>query len=477
MELKNFLSENLHYSLVDGKNVYGQEEMAVDFITPITGKPWKQIIPVTGKEVNESISIAQQAFAKWSRLPAFHRAEILRKIASLILENVDLLVNTMTMEMGKTSREGRAEVIYSAGFFSWFAGEAERTYGKIIPSHFQNKSLKVVYEPIGVCGIITPWNFPLAMPARKIAAALAAGCTIVAKPSPETPFTMLLLAKICHMAGVPTDALNILIGPEKEVGNALLNSSSVRKISFTGSSDTGKYLYMKSASTFKKLTLELGGHAPLIVFNDADIDCAVRETIKAKFRNSGQTCIAANRIIVQDKVYDEFLEKFLVSVKALKVGDPFSETTDISNILHPISILKVNEQIDDALGKGAKAEYLTKNTYEPKIISEVTPGMKIFREETFGPIAPITKFSTPEEAIVLANSSEYGLTAYVFTESMKKANFAVSQLEYGIIGVNDGLPSTPQASFGGNKSSGLGREGGPSGIYEYLTEKFVSIAF
>ena len=477
MELKKFLTENLHYSLVDGKSIYGQGEMAVDFITPITGNPWKQIIPVTGKEVNESISIAQQAFTKWSRVPAFQRAEMLRKVAALILENMDLLINTMTMEMGKTSREGRSEVIYSAGFFSWFAGEAERTYGKIIPSHVPNKNLKVFYEPIGVCGIITPWNFPLAMPARKIAAALAAGCTIVAKPSPETPFTMLLLAKICHMAGIPTDALNVVIGPEKEIGNSLLNSSSVRKISFTGSSDVGKYLYMKSGMTLKKLTLELGGHAPLIVFDDANIDCAVRETIVAKFRNSGQTCIAANRIIVQDKIYDKFLERFIASVKDLKVGDPFSETTDISNILHPISVVKVNEQIDDALCKGAKVEYLTKKIYEPKIISDVTPGMKIFREETFGPIASITKFSTLEEAIVLANSSEYGLTAYVFTESMKKAAIAVSQLEYGIIGVNDGLPSTPQGSFGGIKSSGLGREGGPSGIYEYLTEKFVSIAF
>ncbi|MEC7839354.1 MAG: NAD-dependent succinate-semialdehyde dehydrogenase [Chlamydiota bacterium] len=477
MTLQEFLKKETLYSLIDGNEVAGLNQTAIEFISPTIESAWKNIVPVGTEEVKLAINTAQSTYSKWRKTPAPIRAKHLRKVASLIVDNKELLAEVMTMEMGKPIKESLAEIDYSAGFFTWFAGEAERIYGTTIPSQYPNKSLKVIHEPIGVCGIITPWNFPLAMPARKVAPALAAGCTVVAKPSPESPISMLLLAKICEMAGIPSGAFNVVIGAEQEVGSVILESQAVRKISFTGSTKVGKYLYRESSNTMKKITMELGGHAPLIIYDDADIDIAIAGTIASKFRNTGQTCVCANKILVQDSIYDLYCEKLMHAVKNLKIGDPRDPDTEISKVLHPISTLKVQEHVEDALSKGAKALHMTEKPYEPKILTGISPAMKIFREETFGPVAPIIRFAEDDEGITLANASEFGLAAYIFTTSMKRANKSVSELEYGVIGVNDGVPSTPQGSFGGMKNSGLGREGGPTGIYEYMTEKYVSIAF
>lgn len=474
---KQFLDKKEFSSIIHGKEVIGINKVPIELISPVTKKAWKKVFPLGADDVGQAINSSQQAFSTWSQIPSPIRAQKLRKVADLLLENKKKLAEVMTLEMGKPITESCGEIEYSAGFFSWYAGEAERIYGKTIPSQYAHKSLKVIHEPVGVCGVITPWNFPIAMPSRKVAAALAAGCTVIAKPSPECPISMLLLQKICQMAEVPNGVFNVVIGDEEEIGGVLLDAYAVRKISFTGSTSVGKYLYRRSANTMKKLTMELGGHAPLLIFDDADLKTAVRETLLAKFRNTGQTCIAANRILVQEGIYKAFLDAFTQEVKKLKVGDPLKKETEISKVLHPSSEKRVPLQIQDALEKGAKGIILGNEPYEPTLLTGITPSMKIFSEETFGPVASLMKFTSFEEGITLANASEFGLAAYLFTENMKIVKKATSQLEYGIIGVNDGLPSTAQASFGGVKYSGLGREGGPTGIYEYLNEKYISITF
>jgi len=433
--------------------------------------------PAKEEGIGRSLEAAQKAFASWKNVPGSVRAQYLRRTAFLMRENREFLAELMAKEMGKPVTEGLGEVEYSASFFDWFAGEAERIYGMTVPSHHPYKSLMLVYEPVGVCGVITPWNFPLAMPARKIAAALAAGCTVAAKPSGETAASMLLFAHFFEKIGLPEGVFNVLLGDGKFIGKALLHSPIVRKISFTGSTEVGRHLYEHSAGTLKKLTLELGGHAPFLVFDDADLEIAVKEAVVAKFRNTGQTCVAANRFLVQKGIYDAFLERFTEAVKALQVGSPFDPATEVSTVLHPASEEKVRAHIDDALEQGAKALLKGKEPYEPTILTEVTPKMRIFREETFGPVAPITPFSTFEEGIALANDTPFGLAAYLCSSGLKQAHRAAAELQYGVIGVNDGLPSSAETSFGGVKQSGLGREGGPTGIYEYLVEKFVSVAF
>lgn len=474
--LTDYFEQKQCCSLINGQETVGLNLEPISLVSPVNKQEWKVLLPVGADEVAEAIAYAHSAYRKWAGTPAPARGKVLRSIADLMIEHKDLLAKAITTEMGKPIKESHAEVLYSAGYFSWFAGEAERIYGTSIPSQFPYKHLKIVHEPIGVCGFITPWNFPLAMASRKIAPALAAGCSAIVKPSPETPFTLLLLAKICQIAGAPDGTLNIVVGPEKEIGNALLDSPLVRKISFTGSTQVGIYLYGRSASTLKKLTLELGGNAPLLVFDDAAINQAVAGTVAAKFRNAGQTCIAANRIFIQEGIYAPFMDAFTEAVMKLQVGDPFDEKTDISWAIHPSAQEKVKLHVEDALARGAEAVLMSERSCEPKILSGITPGMRISSEETFGPVAAIAKFKSVEEGIALANASEYGLAAYIFTSSMKRANEAVSRLEYGIIGVNDGAISTPQASFGGMKYSGFGREGGPTGIYEYLIDKYISIA-
>jgi succinate-semialdehyde dehydrogenase/glutarate-semialdehyde dehydrogenase len=323
--------------------------------------------------------------------------------------------------------------------------------------------------------MITPWNFPLALPGRKIAGALAAGCTTIVKPTKECPLSLILLAEAARDAGLPEGCLNVVFGPGKEIGRLLMEAKSIRKLSFTGSTEVGKHLYEQSAATVKKLTLELGGHAPLIVFDDADLELAVKQTLAAKLRNSGQTCIAPNRLFIQKGIYGDFVELLKKEVLKLRYGNPLKDEIDLTTILHPTSVEKVQDHIADALAKGATAVLKPDHAYEVAILEHVDPSMKLFTEETFGPVFPLIPFETEEEAVMRANESDYGLAAYLFTSSMERGYRVARGLEYGIIGFNDGGPSAPEASFGGVKYSGFGREGGPNGIREYLTEKCVSL--
>lgn len=448
-----------------------QKEGNVEVLnSPVLKSPWLNVSPASKEISKNAVSSASNALKKWSALTAFERGNILRGIAQRIRVNKAFLAEIMTLEIGKPIRESLVEVEYAAGYFDWYAAEGERVQGTIMPSRFPNKRLSIQYAPVGVCALITPWNFPFAIPGRKVAAALAAGCTVVLKPSPECPMSALAIAYMASEEGVPPGVINVLIGSEKEIGDVLLESPLVRKLSFTGSCEVGKLLFGKSSQTLKKMTMELGGHAPLIVFDDADISQAVDQTIAAKFRNSGQTCVAPNRIFVQSKIYDTFAERLVTAVRKLKVGDPREESTDISNVLHPSAQEKFQQHKEDALKRGAK-EYLAGT---PSILGGITPQMLVYHEETFGPLVPLIKFSEDQEAIDAANRTEYGLAAYVFTQSLSRADKAVQGLEYGIIGLNDGVPSAPEMSFGGMKGSGFGREGGPHGIYDYLVEKCVS---
>lgn len=441
-------------------------------ISPTTGEEWGKLHLATDEEIKHAIDVVKKYPV--IAIPPHERSKILRGIRMELLDNKEDLAKCITIEMGKPIAEARGEVTYAANYFAWFAEEAKRIYGMEIPSSKDNKKLELRYEPVGPCGIITPWNFPVAMAARKIASAIAAGCPVIIKPSSFTPVSLLMLATMCHEGDLPPDALHVLIGDSEKIGQALMKAPHVRKLSFTGSYETGKHLYIQGAHTLKKATLELGGNAPLIVFDDANLEVAVDGAIAAKFRMSGQTCVCANRLFVHKKILPTFLTLFIKKVKALKVGDPFIEETELSTVLHPSSLKKARAHIEDAIQKGAKAHLGAKEPYEPEILSQVTPDMLIFNEETFGPVAPIIEFEDEEKVIELANQTQYGLASYVFTEGLKRAERVSRGLQFGIVGLNDGMPSAVEASFGGIKDSGFGREGGPTGIYEYLTEKLIS---
>jgi len=472
--LHEFFNFSQLSSWVGGKMIRFNKEKKSTLKSPTTKKAWKTLSLASPSDVKKGIAAAHEAFPEWRSVSFKKKGTILRKLAALIEDNRSIFAEAMILEMGKTKKDALAEVTYSLGFFAWFAGEAERVFEKRRASSDGAKTLEYRFEPIGVAGLITPWNFPLAMPARKVAAALAAGCTVVLKPSPECPVTALLLARACQIAGVPDGAVNIVIGEEEEVGEALLDSPLVKKLGFTGSTEVGRFLYERSAPTLKKLTLELGGHAPGIIFDDADLEETVKQVIAAKFRNNGQTCIAINRLYVQSGIYSKFQKALIKEIKKLKAGDPRVESTDLTTVLHPASTKKVKAHLKDALAKGAKAPIQGKHPYEPTLLTGVKKNMKLMKEETFGPVLPLIKFKTLEEAVEEANSTPYGLASYLFTQSMATSEKVASELQYGIIGVNDGLPSAPEASFGGVKDSGFGREGGPTGIYEYLREKFIS---
>ncbi|MCB1112213.1 MAG: NAD-dependent succinate-semialdehyde dehydrogenase [Chlamydiales bacterium] len=443
-------------------------------VSPVTQAPYHEIVYGGREEAEAAIAVAQEAFFVWKATSAPQRARCLREVAQIIHSREGELAELITMEMGKPICESRKEVNYAAGFFDWFAGEAERIYGMTIPSQFTNKELSIRYQPVGVCGVITPWNFPLAMPARKIAAALAAGCSVVMKPSPETPVCGLVIGEICRLAGIPNGVMNIVVGDEQAIGSALLDSNIVRKISFTGSCEVGKYLYEKSAKTMKKITMELGGNAPVLVFDDVPLEQAVEGSIATKFRNTGQTCICANRIFVQSTIYEEFVEQFTEKAKELIVGDPRHEQTQLSSVLHPVSAEKVTGCVADALDLGATGNLLSDKPNEAQVLSGVTPVMRIFTEEVFGPVAALIPFTAVDEGISMANAGDYGLASYLFTRNMAIAHRAIEELQYGMVGLNDPFLSTAQASFGGIRHSGIGREGGPTGIREYLVEKYVS---
>ncbi|OKL35618.1 NAD-dependent succinate-semialdehyde dehydrogenase [Domibacillus mangrovi] len=476
------LAAEKHLNFINGEWTGGNLK-TFDVINPANGEVIAKV-PNSGKaETDEAIEAAHTAFQSWSKTAATERAQILRKVAEMMHENKEELAKIMTLEMGKPLAESRGEVNYAASFLEWYAEEARRVYGRTVPGRSANNRIQIVKQPVGVVAAITPWNFPAAMITRKLGPALAAGCTIVIKPAESTPLTAMKLMEFCEEAGVPKGVVNLVTGNPGEIGEAFMSNPKVRKVTFTGSTAVGKHLIRQSADTVKNISLELGGHAPLIIFDDADIEKAVQGAIASKYRNAGQTCICINRIYVQANVYEKFVSAFKEAVSQLKVGNGLDEGVDIGPMINKAGYEKVDKHVQDAVSKGAEVviggqgEVLNDNAcfYHPTIIKDVTPEMVIMSEETFGPVAPIQKFETEEEVIEFANNTPYGLSAYFYTESVTRGTKIMESLDYGIVGWNDALPSTAQAPFGGMKESGIGREGGIEGIEPYLETKYVSL--
>ncbi|MCY9376638.1 succinate-semialdehyde dehydrogenase [Bacillus sp. T17B1] len=451
---------------------------------PATGEEIKTIPQQSAKEVEEAIERSHQAFKTWSKTSANERASLLKKWYELIVEHKEELADLITKENGKPYQEAVGEVLYGAGYIEWFAEEAKRVYGRTVPAPTTGKRIVVTRQPVGPVAAITPWNFPNAMITRKAAPALAAGCTFIIKPAPDTPLSAYELARLAYEAGIPKDVLQVVIGDGEEIGDVFTSSPKIRKITFTGSTPVGKILMKNSADTVKHVSMELGGHAPLIVDEDANIDLAVEQAMVSKYRNAGQTCVCANRLIVHESIKEEFAEKLSEQVSKLKVGNGLEEGVNVGPIINKRGFEKIVSQIDDAVEKGAKV--LAGGTYDrnddkgcyfvnPTVLADVDTSMNIMHEETFGPVAPIVTFSDIDEAIQLANDTPYGLAAYFFTENYRRGIYISENLEYGIIGWNDGGPSAVQAPFGGMKESGIGREGGSEGIEPYLETKYMSI--
>jgi succinate-semialdehyde dehydrogenase / glutarate-semialdehyde dehydrogenase len=467
------------YSMYCNGEWIGDDLPLLEVNNPATGEI-VATVPLGGnKEAALAVDAASEAFPKWAALSAYERSDLIRAWYELIKENEMDLAKTMTIEQGKPIKEALGEVRYANGFMSWYAEEGKRIYGETIPATQNNKRLFVVKQPVGVVAAITPWNFPAAMITRKVAPALAAGCTVVVKPAEQTPLTALKLAELAEKAGIPKGVFNVITGNPKEIGAVWLEDNRVRKLTFTGSTEVGKLLMRGSADTVKKISLELGGHAPVIITNNANLDKAVDGVIAAKFRNAGQTCVCSNRIYVHEDLQDEFIQRFSEKVRELRLGNGLEEGIEIGPLIDEAAIAKVERHVKDAMEKGAKIETGGKASeglfFEPTVISNVTDDMLCMVEETFGPLAPITTFTNEEEAIQRANNSIFGLAAYVFTENISEGIRIAEGLEYGIVGLNDGIPSTPQAPFGGFKQSGLGREGGHYGIEEYLELKYISL--
>ena len=463
---------------VAGRWVTAKDNATSPVTNPSTGKVIGSVPLLGYEETLTGIKAAQQAQKKWQQTTAKERAKVLYRWYQLICDNTDDLATILTTEQGKPLAEAKGEIAYAASFVEWFAEEAKRAYGEIIPSHKQDARILVRKEPIGVVGAITPWNFPAAMITRKCGPAFAAGCAVVLKPAPDTPFTALALAELADRAGLPAGLFSVVTGDAVDIGGALTKSKAVRKISFTGSTKIGKLLMEQSAATMKKLSLELGGNAPFIVFDDADLDAAVEGAMAAKFRNAGQTCICANRIYVHDAVYDQFADMLAQRVARLKVADGFAEGAAIGPLINQAAVAKVQGHLDDALAKGARLKVgqppmSGSNFFPPHVLTEVTDDMLLAREETFGPLAALFRFSSDEEVINRANDCDSGLAAYAYTRSLQRAWRISEELEAGIVGINEGLISTEVAPFGGVKESGIGREGARQGIEEFMETKYV----
>lgn len=452
-----------------------------DVQNPATGTRLEAVPNAGVAEARDAARRAIEAFPAWRDRTAYDRSTILRKWFSLMLQDEDRLARLMTSEMGKPITESRGEVKYAAAFVEWYAEEAKRVYGETVPSQFAHKRLMVRPQPVGPVYAVTPWNFPAAMVTRKAAPALAAGCTFVLKPAEQSPLTALRLEELWRDAGGPADVFQVITTSDPAVvSSVFFDDPAIRKLTFTGSTEVGILLASQAAKTVKRVSLELGGHAPFLVFDDADLDAAVREVAASKFRNTGQTCVCANRVYVQAGIYDAFAERLADVVRGLRVGDPMDPATHIGPLVDRQGHDKVSAHVADALAKGARAlvggEPRDGLYFSPTVLADVTSGMRILEEETFGPIAPLVKFERDAEAVAAANGTPFGLAAYLWTRDLSRA-FRVSEaLDFGIVGVNDGVPSTPQAPFGGVKASGLGREGGKWGIEEYLDLKYISIA-
>ena len=454
-----------------------------EVLNPATLEPVGRAPDGTREDARQAILAAHAAMPAWAATPAPGRARILRRAEALMLERQDALARTLTLEGGKPLAEARGEVAYAAGFLGWYAGEAERVYGRVVPASVPGKRLLVLRGPVGVVAAITPWNFPAAMVTRKLAPALAAGCAVVLKPAEQTPLTALAIVGILREAGVPDGVLGIVTTSDPAaVGRELLESPLVRKLTFTGSTEVGKLLAREAAATVKRVSLELGGHAPLIVFEDADLDAAARGAMASKFRNAGQTCVCANRIYVHESVLEPFLERLIPLVEGLRVGNGLDDGVQVGPLIDDAGLAKVEAHVSEALASGARLAAgggrpagLPGTFYRPTVLTGVTDDMRVMREETFGPVAPVLAFRDEADVVRRANAGPYGLAAYLFTRDLSRAWRVSEALEYGIVGVNDGVPSTVQAPFGGFKESGLGREGGSEGLEAFLETKYVSM--
>jgi succinate-semialdehyde dehydrogenase/glutarate-semialdehyde dehydrogenase len=466
---------------VDGQWADADSKQTIVVSNPATGAAVGTIPRMGAAETRRAIEAADRALPAWRAKTGKERAAILRKWFDLMLANQDDLALIMTTEQGKPLAEAKGEIAYAASFIEWFAEEAKRVYGDVIPPHQADKRIVVVKQPVGVCGAITPWNFPAAMITRKVGPALAAGCTIVVKPATQTPFSALALAELAERAGLPKGVMSVVTGPAKDIGGELTGNPTVRKITFTGSTEVGRVLMQQSAQTVKKISLELGGNAPFLVFDDADLDAAVEGAMLSKYRNAGQTCVCANRILVQDTVYDTFARKLAEKVKALKVGPGTEAGVNIGPLIDANAVAKVEEHIEDAVSKGAKVVTGGKRHalgglfFEPTLLTDVDTSMKVTREETFGPVAPLFRFATEERGIAMANDTEFGLASYFYARDIGRIWRVGEGLESGIVGVNTGIISTEVAPFGGVKQSGIGREGSKYGIEEFLEVKYLCI--
>jgi succinate-semialdehyde dehydrogenase / glutarate-semialdehyde dehydrogenase len=464
---------------VDGAWVNADKGATIPVNNPADNSNLGTVPKMGAEETRRAIEAADRALPAWRARTAKERAKVLRKWADLMMENQEDLAQLMTAEQGKPLTESRGEIAYAASFIEWFGEEGKRTYGDTIPSHGPDKRIVVLKQPIGVCVAITPWNFPSAMITRKAGPALAAGCTMVLKPASQTPFSALALCELAERAGVPKGVFSCVTGGAKEIGGEMTSNPTVRKLSFTGSTEIGKLLMAQCAGTVKKLSLELGGNAPFIVFDDADIDMAIKGAIASKYRNAGQTCVCANRILVQDGVYDAFARKLADSVSSMKVGYGAEAGTAIGPLIDMKAVEKVEEHIGDAVKKGAHVvvgghrHALGGSFFEPTVLTDVNTQMKVTREETFGPVAPLFRFKTDEQAIEMANDTEFGLAAYFYSRDIGRCWRVSEALEYGIVGINEGIISTEIAPFGGVKESGIGREGSKYGIEEYLEIKYL----
>ena len=467
---------------VGGEWIDADSGATFDVTDPATGEVVASVADLGVDETRRAVDLAEVAQKAWAARTAKDRGAVLRRWYELFLEHKEDLALIMTSEMGKPIGESRGEVVYAANFIDWFAEEGKRAYGEVIPTHDPTKRLLVLKQPVGVVSAITPWNFPQAMITRKVAPALAAGCASLVRPASETPLSALAAAELADRAGLPPGLLNVIPATDSPaVGRELTTNPTIRKISFTGSTPIGKLLLGQAAGTVKKASMELGGNAPFIVFDDADIDAAVEGAIVSKYRNSGQTCVCANRFLVQDSVYDEFAKKFAEAVADLKVGPGIDESSEIGPLVNEDAIDKVEELVQAALAEGAgvltggRRHALGRTYYEVTVLTDVTPDMAIHGEEIFGPVAPLFRFSTEDDAIAIANDTEYGLAAYFYAADMGRIWRVSESLEYGMVGVNTGLISTEVAPFGGFKESGIGREGSHHGLDEYLETKYVAI--
>lgn len=464
---------------VDGAWIDADARQTIPVNNPATGGVIGTIPKLGAVETRRAIEAADRALPAWRAKTAKERAGILRKWFELMMANQDDLALVMTTEQGKPLPEAKGEIGYAASFIEWFAEEGKRVYGDVIPTVWSDRRLVVIKQPVGVCAAITPWNFPAAMITRKVGPALAAGCTIVVKPATQTPYSAFAMAELAERAGVPKGVFNVITGSARDIGGELTANPTVRKLTFTGSTEVGRVLMAQSAQTIKKVSLELGGNAPFLVFDDADLDAAVEGAMISKYRNAGQTCVCANRLLVQDKVYDVFAEKLAAKVKALKVGVGTEAGVTIGPLIDENAVAKVEEHVADALAKGAKAivggrkHPLGGLFYEPTVLTEVNARMKVTREETFGPVAPLFRFKTEEEGVAMANDTEFGLASYFYARDVGRIWRVGEGLESGMVGINTGLLSNEVAPFGGVKQSGIGREGSKYGIEEFLEVKYL----